>query len=153
MDKCLHNLVICITKIYVASVDCYHMNFFHTFLLVGIVEFLKLNPLGYVPVLVDGDFVVADSFAILLVNFFIDYSNIELFSSEFGIIQPYYEKILLLTGYYNCAVSRREVSSASIVAKRSSEKGSQLPGEQLLVKYLCLEIMFFRFREVHLCYQ
>ncbi|XP_022895606.1 glutathione S-transferase zeta class-like isoform X4 [Olea europaea var. sylvestris] len=28
--------------------------------------FLKLNPLGYVPVLVDGDFVVADSFAILL---------------------------------------------------------------------------------------
>ncbi|XP_022895612.1 glutathione S-transferase zeta class-like [Olea europaea var. sylvestris] len=29
-------------------------------------EFLKLNPLGYVPVLVDGDFVVADSFAILL---------------------------------------------------------------------------------------
>ncbi|XP_022895614.1 glutathione S-transferase zeta class-like [Olea europaea var. sylvestris] len=29
-------------------------------------EFLKLNPLGYVPVLVDGEFVVADSFAILL---------------------------------------------------------------------------------------
>lgn len=29
-------------------------------------EFLKLNPIGYVPVLVDGDFVVADSFAILL---------------------------------------------------------------------------------------
>ncbi|CAA2985622.1 glutathione S-transferase zeta class-like isoform X1 [Olea europaea subsp. europaea] len=29
-------------------------------------EFLKLNPLGFVPVLVDGDFVVADSFAILL---------------------------------------------------------------------------------------
>ncbi|KAL2513849.1 Glutathione S-transferase Z1 [Forsythia ovata] len=29
-------------------------------------EFLKLNPLGYVPVLVDGDIVVADSFAILL---------------------------------------------------------------------------------------
>ncbi|CAA2985621.1 glutathione S-transferase zeta class-like [Olea europaea subsp. europaea] len=42
------------------------MNFFYTFLLVGIVEFLKFNPLGYVPVLVDGDFVVADSFAILL---------------------------------------------------------------------------------------
>ncbi|KAK4424466.1 Glutathione S-transferase zeta class [Sesamum alatum] len=29
-------------------------------------EFLKLNPLGYVPVLVDGDIIVADSFAILL---------------------------------------------------------------------------------------
>ncbi|KAL2513846.1 Glutathione S-transferase Z2 [Forsythia ovata] len=29
-------------------------------------EFLKLNPLGYVPVLVDGDIVVADSFAILM---------------------------------------------------------------------------------------
>ncbi|KAL6560667.1 Glutathione S-transferase zeta-1 [Orobanche gracilis] len=29
-------------------------------------EFLKLNPLGYVPVLVDGDIVIADSFAILL---------------------------------------------------------------------------------------
>ncbi|KAF2317271.1 hypothetical protein GH714_019237 [Hevea brasiliensis] len=30
------------------------------------VEILKLNPLGYVPVLVDGDFVVSDSFAILM---------------------------------------------------------------------------------------
>ncbi|KAL3651477.1 Glutathione S-transferase zeta-1 [Castilleja foliolosa] len=29
-------------------------------------EFVKLNPLGYVPVLVDGDIVVSDSFAILL---------------------------------------------------------------------------------------
>ncbi|XP_068312667.1 glutathione S-transferase 2-like isoform X5 [Pyrus communis] len=29
-------------------------------------EFRKLNPMGYVPVLVDGDTVVADSFAILL---------------------------------------------------------------------------------------
>ncbi|XP_021824476.1 glutathione S-transferase zeta class-like [Prunus avium] len=29
-------------------------------------EFTKLNPIGYVPVLVDGDFVVADSFAILM---------------------------------------------------------------------------------------
>ncbi|GMN22121.1 hypothetical protein TIFTF001_047376 [Ficus carica] len=29
-------------------------------------EFLKLNPLGYVPVLVDGDVVLADSLAILL---------------------------------------------------------------------------------------
>uniref|UniRef100_A0A2P2INL2 glutathione transferase n=1 Tax=Rhizophora mucronata TaxID=61149 RepID=A0A2P2INL2_RHIMU len=29
-------------------------------------EFLKLNPLGYVPVLVDGDIVVSDSFAILM---------------------------------------------------------------------------------------
>ncbi|KAJ9162744.1 hypothetical protein P3X46_022496 [Hevea brasiliensis] len=29
-------------------------------------EILKLNPLGYVPVLVDGDFVVSDSFAILM---------------------------------------------------------------------------------------
>ncbi|GFP95051.1 glutathione s-transferase zeta class [Phtheirospermum japonicum] len=29
-------------------------------------EFLKLNPLGYIPVLVDGDIVVADSFSILL---------------------------------------------------------------------------------------
>lgn len=29
-------------------------------------EFLKLNPIGYVPVLVDGDVVLADSFAILL---------------------------------------------------------------------------------------
>ncbi|KAF7842843.1 glutathione S-transferase zeta class isoform X1 [Senna tora] len=29
-------------------------------------EFLKLNPVGYVPVLVDGDFVVFDSFAIIM---------------------------------------------------------------------------------------
>lgn len=29
-------------------------------------EFLKLNPMGYVPVLVDGDVVVSDSFAILM---------------------------------------------------------------------------------------
>ncbi|KAI8531933.1 hypothetical protein RHMOL_Rhmol11G0174600 [Rhododendron molle] len=29
-------------------------------------EFTKLNPIGYVPVLVDGDIVVSDSFAILL---------------------------------------------------------------------------------------
>ncbi|XP_062095665.1 glutathione S-transferase zeta class-like [Humulus lupulus] len=29
-------------------------------------EFLKLNPIGYVPVLVDGDIVLSDSFAILL---------------------------------------------------------------------------------------
>ncbi|CAL8109283.1 unnamed protein product [Prunus armeniaca] len=29
-------------------------------------EFTKLNPIGYVPVLVDGDIVVADSFAILI---------------------------------------------------------------------------------------
>ncbi|CAK9188650.1 unnamed protein product [Ilex paraguariensis] len=29
-------------------------------------EYLKLNPIGYVPALVDGDIVVADSFAILL---------------------------------------------------------------------------------------
>ncbi|KAJ0098567.1 hypothetical protein Patl1_20282 [Pistacia atlantica] len=29
-------------------------------------EFRKLNPLGYVPVLVDGDVVLSDSFAILL---------------------------------------------------------------------------------------
>ncbi|GER45663.1 glutathione S-transferase [Striga asiatica] len=32
-------------------------------------EFLKLNPLGCVPVLVDGDVVVADSFAILLARY------------------------------------------------------------------------------------
>ncbi|BBG96270.1 glutathione S-transferase zeta 1 [Prunus dulcis] len=31
-------------------------------------EFTKLNPIGYVPVLVDGDIVVADSFAILIVS-------------------------------------------------------------------------------------
>ncbi|KAL9451907.1 hypothetical protein AB3S75_013481 [Citrus x aurantiifolia] len=29
-------------------------------------EFLKINPIGYVPALVDGDFVVSDSFAILM---------------------------------------------------------------------------------------
>ncbi|CAN0929465.1 Glutathione S-transferase zeta class [Linum grandiflorum] len=29
-------------------------------------EFLKLNPLGFVPVLVDGDIVISDSFAILM---------------------------------------------------------------------------------------
>ncbi|RAL44238.1 hypothetical protein DM860_015598 [Cuscuta australis] len=29
-------------------------------------EFLKLNPMGYVPVLVDGDVVISDSFAILM---------------------------------------------------------------------------------------
>ncbi|CAN1248748.1 Glutathione S-transferase zeta class [Linum perenne] len=31
-------------------------------------EFLKLNPLGFVPVLVDGDVVISDSFAILMVD-------------------------------------------------------------------------------------
>ena len=31
-------------------------------------EFTKLNPIGYVPVLVDGDLVLSDSFAILLVR-------------------------------------------------------------------------------------
>ncbi|CAK9188656.1 unnamed protein product [Ilex paraguariensis] len=31
-------------------------------------EYLKLNPIGYVPVLVDGDIVVADSFAILMAS-------------------------------------------------------------------------------------
>ena len=34
----------------------------------GLVEFLKINPIGYVPALVDGDFVVSDSFAILMVS-------------------------------------------------------------------------------------
>lgn len=34
-------------------------------------EFTKLNPIGYVPVLVDGDIAVSDSFAILLVSQFI----------------------------------------------------------------------------------
>ncbi|GMN59228.1 hypothetical protein TIFTF001_028324 [Ficus carica] len=34
--------------------------------IIGLQEFLKLNPIGYVPVLVDGDVVLADSFAILL---------------------------------------------------------------------------------------
>ncbi|KDO53856.1 hypothetical protein CISIN_1g0277371mg [Citrus sinensis] len=29
-------------------------------------DFLKINPIGYVPALVDGDFVVSDSFAILM---------------------------------------------------------------------------------------
>lgn len=33
-------------------------------------EFDQLNPLHYVPVLVDGDVVIADSFAILLVGIF-----------------------------------------------------------------------------------
>ena len=32
------------------------------------VEFLKLNPLGYVPVLVDEDVVIADSLAIIMVS-------------------------------------------------------------------------------------
>ncbi|KAJ0082216.1 hypothetical protein Patl1_11634 [Pistacia atlantica] len=32
-------------------------------------EFRKLNPLGYVPILVDGDVVLSDSFAILLVSY------------------------------------------------------------------------------------
>ena len=32
------------------------------------VDFLKLNPLGYVPALVDGEIVIADSFAILMVT-------------------------------------------------------------------------------------
>ncbi|KAJ0491056.1 putative glutathione transferase [Helianthus annuus] len=29
-------------------------------------EFLKVNPIGYVPALVDGDLVIADSFAIIM---------------------------------------------------------------------------------------
>lgn len=33
-----------------------------------VVEFEKLNPIKYVPALVDGDAVIADSFAILLVR-------------------------------------------------------------------------------------
>jgi hypothetical protein len=39
---------------------------------IGTAEYLKLNPLGYVPVLVDGDIVVADSLDIILVCFFVD---------------------------------------------------------------------------------
>ena len=35
------------------------------------VDFLKLNPLGYVPALVDGEIVIADSFAILMVTHFL----------------------------------------------------------------------------------
>lgn len=34
---------------------------------ISILEFIKLNPSGNVPVLVDGDTVVADSLAILMV--------------------------------------------------------------------------------------
>lgn len=37
------------------------------------VEFLKLNPIGYVPVLVDGDITLADSFAILMVRYFMPF--------------------------------------------------------------------------------
>lgn len=36
---------------------------------VGVVEFLKLNPVGQVPALIDGDTVIADSFAILMASF------------------------------------------------------------------------------------
>ncbi|KAM0046713.1 putative glutathione transferase [Helianthus debilis subsp. tardiflorus] len=34
-------------------------------------EYLKINPIGYVPALVDGDIVLADSFAIILVSNFL----------------------------------------------------------------------------------
>jgi glutathione S-transferase len=34
------------------------------------VEFTKLNPIGYVPVLVHGDMVLADSFAIIMVYYY-----------------------------------------------------------------------------------
>lgn len=44
------------TRVCCLSIDC-------------LAEFTKLNPIGYVPVLVDGDVVLADSFAISLVNF------------------------------------------------------------------------------------
>lgn len=51
------------------------------FLLVGfcVLEFRKLNPIGYVPVLVDGDIVVSDSFAILLVSLLVLVLSISLF--------------------------------------------------------------------------
>lgn len=50
-----------------------------TFTLTGTAEFLKLNPLGYVPVLVDGDIVVSDSLAILLVHFFLHILNVSIY--------------------------------------------------------------------------
>lgn len=36
-----------------------------------ITELLKVNPMGYVPALVDGTIVISDSYAILLVNLYI----------------------------------------------------------------------------------
>lgn len=40
---------------------------FYVYLFFRCLEYEKLNPIGYVPTLVDGDSVIADSFAILMV--------------------------------------------------------------------------------------
>ncbi|KVI11350.1 Glutathione S-transferase/chloride channel, C-terminal [Cynara cardunculus var. scolymus] len=45
-------------------------------------EFLKINPMGYVPALVDGDIVLADSLAIILVSNFSDRLSIICFYLE-----------------------------------------------------------------------
>ena len=60
---------------------------FSFFTYLSILEFIKLNPSGNVPVLVDGDTLVADSFAILMVSSY----NIPIF---FYISIPFYQLIL-----------------------------------------------------------
>lgn len=48
-------------------------------------EYEKLNPIGYVPTLVDGDVVVADSFAIIMVCAFC-FQFIYIISSRFSVV-------------------------------------------------------------------
>lgn len=53
------------------------------------VEFSKLNPLSFVPVLVDGDIVVSDSFAIILVSQIHNFLFVIVFSDDIGIGSPH----------------------------------------------------------------
>lgn len=100
------------------------------------IEYLKLNPLGYVPTLVDGDAVIADSFAILMVRFSC--------AVPFECVTFYHYRVADEKIFW--AVSGREVSPASIVASGLSEKSNQLSGTKerwMMVFYDHQELKFF----------
>lgn len=105
------------------------------------IEYLKLNPLGYVPTLVDGDAVIADSFAIIMVCLSCA------LPLECVIFYHYYDGG---DGKISWAVSGREVSSASVVASGSSEKSNQLSGTKenwIIVFFGHQELKFFSIKK------
>ncbi|MFS7943035.1 putative glutathione transferase [Helianthus anomalus] len=68
--------------------------------------FLKLNPIGYVPALVDGDLVIVDSFALIMIftcefdiilKALVEYD--ELMNMLFSFLEPEHPHSALLDGY------------------------------------------------------
>lgn len=90
---------------------------FLIFFYIWSIEFLKVNPIGMVPALVDGDIVLADSFAILMVRPSINFpsSVYDSYTIRMIIHIPSFS-ILFPNSVFLRAVSGREVSSISIVA-------------------------------------